>query len=97
MLYATRSPLEIDIAIEEKGVRAGKEFYPYSSLGGFAIIEDGVYPRILLKSKKFFLPYIVIGLENMNPEEIRKNLSPRLPEEELRESLFEILMDRLGF
>ena len=96
MIYAARKPLTINIAINERGVRMGKELYPYSSLESFCIAEEG-YPRIILHAKALLTPLVVIALENMNSEEVKTYLKNHLEEKEIRESFLEILMEKIGF
>jgi len=95
-LFATRKPNLLNISIEERGVRIDKQFYFYKDIDSFWA-EEGETPRLFIGLKKALLPYIVISIEDYSPEEIRDYLSRYLEEKEHTESLFEVLMDRLGF
>lgn len=97
MIYASRRPAIIDIEINEKGVKAGKVFYPYSNLDSFWVEETHSYPKILLRSKKVLVTHIVIHLEEKDPEEVREFLREHLPEVEQSESLAHSVMEYLGF
>ncbi|MEK7514504.1 MAG: hypothetical protein AAB587_01660 [Patescibacteria group bacterium] len=97
MLYAVRKPRKIDVEVSDKGIVSGRELYPFESLESFWVEEDPAYPRILLKSKKFFLPLISVSIENMPTDIVRQYLLEHIPEKEIHESIFETLFNYLGF
>lgn len=97
MMYASRRPATIDIEINERGVKTGKMYYPYSNLESFWVEENHSYPKILLKSKNVIVPHIVIHIEDEDPNEIRDFLREHLTEEEQSESLIHAIMEYLGF
>lgn len=97
MIYASRRPAIADVEINEKGVKFGKMFYPFSNLDSFWVEETHAYPKILLKSKKVFVSHIVIHLEDEDPEEVRGFLREHLPEVEQAEPLMQSIMEYLGF
>lgn len=99
-MLAHSVPRIIGYEISRKGVRAGDVIYSYGSLDSFWVIDEDGYDRdrILLKSKRMFMPLIVIPLgEGADPEEIRDYLLEYLDEEEMYEPFSEHIMNWLGF
>lgn len=100
-MYAVRKPKTVDVKINRKGVTVGKLFYPYSSLESFWIEHYGEFSKLLLKSKKMIMPYIIVIIpeepEDLNSEMVMDLLDEYLPQEEHSESVFEKVMERLGF
>lgn len=98
-LYAARPPKIIDIVIDEIGIRVNNSFYPYRGLESFWIEKQSDYPKILVKSQKLIMPYIIVPIdeEEYDPEIIRKALQRHLPEIFHSESIFEKILERLGF
>ncbi len=99
-LLAHSAPREIDYEINRKGVRAGDTIYPFSSLESFWIVDEDGYERdrVLLKSKKLFMPIITVPVGNgADLEDVRDCLLDYINEEELHEPFYEYLMHLLGF
>ena len=96
-LFASRKPELVQINIENLGITVGKTRYPYKNLDSFWIEIHEFRPRIILKSKKVFMPFIIIFIEDTDPEKIRHSLSQHLEEEEHHEPFLEKLLVYLGF
>lgn len=97
-LFASRKPDVVPVVIDNLGVTFGKTHYPYLHLDSFWIETRDNLPRLLLKSKKLFMPYIVIHLEDeVGPNEIRAMLVNHLTEEEHTEPLMEKVLIYFGF
>ncbi len=96
-LYASRPPEMHEIKISDKGVQVDKILYPYNSLESFWIEEYELHPRILLKSEKKLMPYIVILLGDVPAEDIRTALSVYLHEIKHSEPFLEKLLILFGF
>jgi hypothetical protein len=96
-LFAARHPKDVEIIIDEQGVGMDSYFYPYHSLESFWVDEHSKQPKILLKSQKLIMPYIVIPIEEVNPEQVRETLSEYLPEVFHTESNLHKLFEYLGF
>ncbi len=99
-LLAHSAPREIDYEISRKGIRAGDIVYPFSTVESFWVVDEDGYERdrILVKSKKFFMPMITIPVgKAADLEEIREFLLQFTKEEELHEPFYEYLMHVLGF
>lgn len=96
-LYAARPPKEIDVIIDEKGIRIDNTFYAYPSLESFWIEEHDEYSKILIKSQRLLMPYIVISLGDMDTEKIGLTLNQHLPKIFHAESELQKMMEYLGF
>lgn len=96
-LFASRKPELIKIEISNSGVLVGKTKYPFRELESFWVETREVHHRVLLKSKALLKPYVVIFIEDVDPEKIRHLLSQYLHEEEHSEPLLEKLLIYFGF
>jgi hypothetical protein len=98
-LYAARPPEIIDIVIDEVGVRIHNKLYPYRTLESYWIEEHQRIPKLLIKSQKLLMPYIIVALnvDEAEAHEIDEHLSRHLPEVFHAESIFEKALERLGF
>lgn len=96
-LFASKKPELITVDINNLGITVGKNHYPYKDLDSFWIETRDAHPRILFKSKKVFMPFIMVLLEDVEPESIRELLSKYLLEEEHTEPLLEKLLLYFGF
>lgn len=98
-LYAARPPKEIDVVLDDMGIRIEKYFYPYRTLESFWVEEREDSSRVLIKSQRLIMPYIILPIneEEIEPEEIRNYLGRYLPEVFHSESTFHHIMEYLGF
>lgn len=97
-LYAARPPKEIDVVIDEKGVRIEQIFYPFYTLESFWIDDESEQAKILIKSQRLLMPYIVIPIaEEVDLKRLQNHLHKYLPEVFHSESVFHRLMEYLGF
>jgi hypothetical protein len=96
-LHAARQPHLIHFELNHEGVLVGKLLYPYSTIESFWVEDRDGDPRILLKSRKIFMPYIIVPLGAVMPETAHAYLSQYLPEEEHHEPLLQKVMEYLGF
>jgi len=96
-LFASRKPDPILIVIDNLGINVGNTKYPYKHLDSFWVETREHHPKILLKSKKVFMPLIIVFIEEVEPDEVRLALLHHLPEEEHIEPFLEKLLIYLGF
>lgn len=98
-LFASRKPQEIEIDIDNMGIRVGKTLYPYRNLDSFWVETRENNDRILIKSKKLFMPLIIAFIEEtqVQPGDVRALLLKHLQEEEHSEPFVEKLLVYLGF
>lgn len=103
LFYAKHPPRILDYSLSKRGVQAGKTIYPWETLAAFWVLEgnnDARYhrdPKILLISKKQFMPHIVVPLNEEAIDEVHQALSHMLHEMPLVEPLPERLMRKIGF
>ena len=97
VMYSARKPSSIHVELNSRGVLIDDLIHPYNTLESFWVEEYGKEPKIIIQSKKMFMPYIMIPIGNADPKEIREFLYEHLDEEEHVEPLTHKLMDYLGF
>ena len=96
-LLASKKPNLVNVTVSRTGITYGKVLIPYSSIDSFWVETRDSYPRLLLKPKKLFAPFIVILLEDADPDEVHDILERSLPNEEHAEPLMEKLLIYFGF
>ena len=96
-IFDSRKPERIHIEINNKGVQVGKTKYPYKDLTSYWVETREAHHRVLLKSKHILKPFIVIFIEEVDPEKIKEALSYSLEEEEHTEPFLEKLLIYFGF
>jgi hypothetical protein len=85
--------------LNRRGLLVDDTLYPWSSLQAFWV-EDlaGTRDMLIFKSRKVFMPYITIPIENgVGPHEVREFLLHFLFEEHMHEPLSHKLIEYLGF
>jgi|SRR3989338_52048 len=97
ILYANKRPEINKIIIDDYGIRVGGNSFLFSELRSFWIeYMPGENKELSLESKKWYLPYVKVSLENQNPLEIRSWLVSFLPEREHEKSLVDLISRRIG-
>jgi hypothetical protein len=96
-LHASRHPEIIHYELNRRGVVIDKNLYLYDSLESFWVEERDHNPRILIKSQKILMPYIILPLGDVMPETAHAYLGQYLKEEEHLEPIFQRMMEYLGF
>jgi hypothetical protein len=96
-LYAHRKPEIVHHELQLRGVLVGDSFYEYHSLDSFWIENDPVSPKIILKSKKLLMPYIIIPAEDVSLNELHDYLIRRLPAVEHHEPVAYRVFEYFGF
>ncbi|MDA8611390.1 hypothetical protein N9L18_00810 [Candidatus Pacebacteria bacterium] len=99
LLHGHSKPKVITFKISRRGVQAGTTLYPFSSLESFWVEDEMREDKIILKSQKFMMPYIVIPYDSTktDPEEIRDYLLEYINEEEMAEPVLQQVLENLGF
>src|SRR5262245_15870726 len=67
-LVSSKKPEVIEIFADKGGIGIGKTFYPYLNLESFWVETRDAHPRIIIKSKKAMMIYIIALLEDMDPK-----------------------------
>ena len=97
-LQTGRVPEDIPFMVGSRGVRVGDRLFTYSNLESYRIDEENErYPQLLLKSKQFHVPLIVIPIPEEKVQDIEELVRDRLPEEDLEESIAHKVLELIGF
>ncbi|MHB0978286.1 MAG: hypothetical protein ACYC1K_02715 [Minisyncoccota bacterium] len=98
LLFINRPPETLHIIVDEKGITKGRVRYPFDTLHSFYIDIDHPHKKILLRSKKMFMPLIVVPLgEKVDIENVETNLLKFIPQEPLVLPFAEQILEYLGF
>ncbi|MFA6601458.1 MAG: hypothetical protein WCT02_01165 [Candidatus Paceibacterota bacterium] len=97
VLHAAHEPEIVYHEINDRGILAGHVFYPFLSLESFWIPHDQFPSKIMLKSRKLFMPYINILIDEVDQEEVREVLLRYIAETEHHDHFIVHLLQRLGF
>jgi len=97
-MHAVKEPPVHHYRITERGVYIEDLFYSFTTLESYWLEED-FYPfKLIIKSKKIFMPYIIIPLDDeTDPDVVNDFMAPSLPLVEHHESIFHKLLEYLGF
>ena len=97
-MHAMKEPPYREYRLTERGLHIDEVYYPFQNLESFWIEEDFYPTRILIKSKKVFMPLIVVPLhDDMDPDLVRGYLLPHIKVEEHHEPLLHKVLEYLGF
>ena len=96
---AAKEPLSLPIEISEQGVKVYTDMYKYESLYGFWITYNNKEePTLLLLSDRRISPIVSISIHpRINLMDLRGYLSEFIEEKEMKESLTDRIIDRIGF
>ena len=91
-------PKQIKFALHNDGVFIQDRLYKYSDLKSFWILNlPGNQKELIVTSKKIAVPQLKMPLGNIDPEEIKKEISKYIPaEEDPQESTSDILARLIG-
>lgn len=97
VLHASRPPHTVSYQINDRGLASDEVLYPFVTLDSFWIPHDEFPPKILLKSRKLFMPLIVIYIDDVDPEDVRQVLLKYIAETEHHEPFLKHLLEWFGF
>lgn len=99
VIHASHPPLVVRHEINDRGVMTDATLYPFVTLDSFWIPHDEVPPRILIRSRKMFMPLMVIYIDETeaHPEDVRAILLKYIAETEHHEPFMKRLLEWLGF
>ncbi len=95
--FTIRIPQNIEYEINQRGIIINNDLHPYTTLEAFWIELRFTEPKIILKSKKALLPYLIIPIHEDDIDEIFAVLNEFLEEKELAEPASHKVMEYLGF
>jgi hypothetical protein len=97
ILYSTRRPEMSKVVIDPRGILINDVFYFYKDFRSFWIhYYPGHLKELSLESKRWYMPYVKVSIENKNPIAIRSLLINFLPEKEHEHSLVDIIARKIG-
>jgi hypothetical protein len=96
VMHASRPPSLVRYEINDRGIMMDETLYPFLTLESFWIPHDDI-PKILIKSRKTFMPLIVIYIHDIDPEKVREVLLTYIAETEHHEPILIQIMEKLGF
>jgi hypothetical protein len=98
ILHTKRTPRVIDILITTKGIHQGEHIYPFENLHSYFLDKDTVtVPKLILKSKKFVMPYVIIRLDSVDLEEVDDVLREHMKKDDHPEPFLHKLLEKIGF
>lgn len=97
VVHAYKKPEIIHCGINDRGIVVGETLYPFLSLESFWIDAHMRPSKIILKSHKLFMPFIIIYIEGIDPEDVREILLNYISETEHHEPISQKLLEMLGF
>ncbi len=93
-----RKPHVIPFEVSGRGVRINQDLYPYATLETYYVDEENpTGPQLLLKSKKLFVPLLILPIPEEYVDDIEGMLAGRLHEEHLEEPLSHRVLEFFGF
>ena len=98
VVFALQDPRVIPFAVLTRGIRIGNELYPYTTLESFYLDEEHYRgPHLFIKSKKLFMPLLILPIPEEYVDDIDDLVGARLPEEHLEEPIAHRIMEFFGF
>ena len=97
MMYSNRKPRLLQVKLGDRGVEEGRTHYHYSSIESFWVEDRHGVAKLIMKSKRKTLPYIIIPIVDTSADDVRDHIGQYLPEEEHTEPLAKQIMEYLGF
>jgi hypothetical protein len=97
VLHASRPPKIMYCEVNDRGIIVDGRLYPFVSLESFWIPHDEFPYKLIMKSRKTFMPLIVIYIDDIDPENVREVMIRYIAETEHTEPLLKHLLERAGF
>ena len=97
VLHASHPPHIVNHEINDRGIQVGDRLYPFLALESFWIAHDQLPGKMILKSRKLFMPYTVILIDEIDPELVREVMLKYIAETEHHEHFLTYALERFGF
>ena len=95
--FANEEPETLYYELNAKGLAIKDRLYPYKSIKAY-YIDTTKNPTLFIKTDRFFLPVIPFAINTNVSEQIRDILVAKdIPEEEMKESPVEKIMEMIGY
>ncbi len=95
--YSNKEPQVIEVELGNIGIRVDKKAYLFESLDSYHIENKDTDPKLILKSKKFFMPLIIIRMDGADPFLVDSEIKKHLKEDDHPEPFLHKLLNHLGF
>ncbi len=97
VLHASKPPRIVYHEVNDRGIIVDGVLYPFLTLDSFWVPNDEAIPKLIVKSRKTFMPYIVLFIEEVDPEQVREIMLRYIAETEHHEPLLKHVLEWLGF
>lgn len=97
VVHGSKKPRTIHCEINDRGIVIDNTLFTFLSLESFWIDAHIEPSKIIVKSHKTFMPFIVIYIEGVDPEDVRDILLNYIAETEHHEPISQKLLEMLGF
>jgi len=98
VVFTQKKPRMLEYEISNRGIRISDTLYPYSTLDCFYFDENNtIDPQLLVRSKKLFVPLLILPIPLEYIDDIEDIIAPRIPEEFMEEPFAHKLMEFFGF
>ena len=97
VLHASHPPKRVYCEINDRGIIVDKTLYPFLTIDSFWIPHDEFPHKLILRSRKLFMPLIIIYVDEVDPESVREVLLKYIAETEHHEPFLKHLLDGFGF
>ncbi len=97
VLHASKPAKIVYHEINDRGLVVDDVLYPFLSLDSFWIAHDVIPGKILIRSRKTFMPMIVILIDEVDPEVVREVLLKYIAETEHHQQFLHHVLEMLGF
>ena len=97
ILYTNKKPTISKVVVSHAGVTIDDSAYYYKDLKSFWLDYSPNGPKELsLESRKWYMPYVKVSIENQNPVEIRSLMINFVAEREHEKSLIDLISRKMG-
>ena len=97
VIHVSRPAPTVYYEINDRGMVIDDTLYSFLSLESFWVPHDHFPPKLLIKSRKLFLPLISIYITDIDPEDVREILLRYIAETEHHEPFLKYILERFGF
>lgn len=97
VVHSSRPPRIVTHEVNDRGIVVDNVLYPFLTLESFWIPHDEPTPRMIVKSRKMFMPFIIIFIEEVDPEQVREVMLRYIAETEHEEPLLKHILEWFGF
>ncbi|HEY8992834.1 MAG TPA: hypothetical protein VIM37_03220 [Candidatus Microsaccharimonas sp.] len=96
IIYTRRPPRTLTYALSgQQGLYVGEHLYTFDEFKSFGLIKDGMHNSIMLMPRKRFSPGVSVYFPEEAGEQIVDILGQRLPMEELKLDVIDIVVRKL--